>query len=478
MPDDLFGEPTPRLPGTRRPRTAQARENAQQSVLRHERLLAVVSHPGTYALADYLPEPALDAPGRPGEFPLYVYLLFNALTALFASARATAAHLQDPSVWAVVRQGVASVLGPEAAEALPDHGPNRNQWLHNRKKLTALLPQLLDAFREHALTQATSQGLLDATAPRSWSAPQRAQLVVGDGTVVKSPVNAKKATSVDKRTGEVRHHRIDTGSGEHREGGEERGVKVYGPKFVLVSARNGYYHERVILDLRYQPPKFPGGEAALALESILALVEAAPGLLGVVWDGVVRGVHRDELAKAGLLVVNKQHDGLPNWRLPTLREDGCYHDLWASGGRVAERTLTEDGTEEFRPVPVTRLERRANADAHRWYHVLEIPCARHGSHTHRVRLDQTEEDKKQRFNRSEYLRQIPPGTAAFEDVYGNRPDIESLNALLDATWRFKRIIAYGAARQTLAVLGFASAHNAIARHAYTQRQARESATSA
>jgi hypothetical protein len=206
---------------------------------------------------------------------------------------------------------------------------------------------------------------------------------------------------------------------------------------------------------------------------LLQLATGAVGVLsalGVVWDGALRGVHRNALAKAGLLVINKQHGGMePEPLMETVRGEHCYHDLWAVDGRVAERILTEDGTAEFRPVDIAHLERRPSSDSCRWYHLLRIPCP-HGAHTHRIRLDQTDQDVKRDFNRTEHLRQIPPGTQAFARLYGHRPDSESVNSALDATWRWKRIIAYGSARQTLAMLGFAQCQNALARFAHQRRQ--------
>jgi hypothetical protein len=478
MPADLFGDAPPRPPaGTKKPRTDTARDNAKQSVIDLEKVLAVASDPHIYALAAQLHQPQPGAPGRPGEFPPYVYLLFNALTAVFRSARATAANLAHPTMWSLVREGVATCLGQAAADALPKRGPTRNQWLHNRKKLLEQLPQLLDTFREEALAEALSQGLLDPAAPRNWSNPDQTQLVVGDGTIPKSPVTAQAATSIDKRTGEVRHHRVDPGAGLHAEAGDEK-KKVWGPKFVFVSARSPFYHERIVLDLRYQRPRHPGGEAALAVEAVLGLAGLAPGMLGVIWDGALRGTHRNALAKAGLLAINKQHGKPPPEKLPEVRGKACYHDLYAAGGRVAERTLTDDGTAEYRPVPITRLEQRPAAEATRWYHVLAIPCVRGATHIHRVRLDQNDEDTRRGFNTAEHLRQIPPGTATFDRLYGHRPDSESLNAALDNAWWNKRIIAYGAQRQTLATLGFAQAQNSIARHRHLKRQAQQVAAAA
>ncbi len=473
MPADIFGDAPPRPPGgAKKPRTSTARANALMSVIDLDRVMAVASDPDIYALSAELPERAAATPGRPGEFPLYIYLLFNALTAVFHSARATAANLANPLMWSLIREGITQGLGQAAADALPERGPTRNQWLYNRKKLLDHLPELLDGFRQQALGRALSQGLLDPAAPRSWSDPDQTQLVVGDGTIPKSPVKAQSATSIDKRTGEVRHHRIDPGAGLHAEGGDEEN-KVWGPKFVFLSVRSRFYHERVVLDLRYQRPRHPGGEAALAVDSAVRLAGLAPGMLGVVWDGALRGMHRDALAKAGLLAINKQHGGMLPEEIPAVRGAACYHNLYAADGRVAERTLTEDGTAEYRPIPVTRVERRPSSESCRWYHVLAIPCVRGVTHVHRVRLDQNDEDAKRDFNTAEHLRQIPPGTATFDRLYGHRPDSESLNAVLDTTWRHKRIIAYGADRQTLAVLGFAQSQNSIARHCYLKRTERQ-----
>ena len=119
--------------------------------------------------------------------------------------------------------------------------------------------------------------------------------------------------------------------------------------------------------------------------------------------------------------------------------------------------------------PIARLESRQGTESCRWYHVLNIPCLRGAPHQHRVRLDQNDQDAERRFNTLEHLRQIPPSTATFDRLHAYRPDSESLNAALDTTRRHKRIIAYGAERQTLAVLGFRQSRNAIASHLHRKR---------
>jgi len=42
-----------------------------------------------------------------------------------------------------------------------------------------------------------------------------------------------------------------------------------------------------------------------------------------------------------------------------------------------------------------------------------------------VRLDTTNDDIARKFNRSENVRQVPPGDPDFQRVYGKRNDIET-----------------------------------------------------
>src|SRR6266700_1902692 len=116
VPADIFGDAPPRPPGgAKKPRTSTARANALMSVIDLDRVMAVASDPDIYALSAELPERAAATPGRPGEFPLYIYLLFNALTAVFHSARATAANLANPLMWSLIREGITQGLGQAAA---------------------------------------------------------------------------------------------------------------------------------------------------------------------------------------------------------------------------------------------------------------------------------------------------------------------------------------------------------------------------
>lgn len=333
MPDDLFGD---RVPRAARKKTAR---RASETDLRtvSQRITDVARFEDLYRLAETLTSAPGPRRGRPPHYPPYVYLLFLALRGIHGSARYCAGDLQDPSVWTTIRGGVAHHLGADEAARLPETGPSRHQWQHaQRTLLIPRLEELGETFADLALAQALRQGLLPADARRSWSSPQRHQLIAGDGTVTRSPTLATTPYSVDPTTGEIRRHRVDPASSWQKEGGADRTgnnthttaptraatdtdtdtednkneeAMVLGSKFVVFSTRHRGYFRRVFLRYAHVPHNQPGGEAAVALDLACAILDAADGCMGVLYDGALRGMHRDVIARRGRLLINKQHKG-------------------------------------------------------------------------------------------------------------------------------------------------------------------------
>jgi len=66
------------------------------------------------------------------------------------------------------------------------------------------------------------------------------------------------------------------------------------------------------------------------------------------------------------------------------------------------------------------------------------------------------------FNRTEYLRIIPPETDAGRRLLGFRQDSESGNSNLDLAFRLERMPTYGAVGALLTFVGFAWVANSIA----------------
>ncbi|MFC7898293.1 hypothetical protein [Streptomyces sp. NPDC057381] len=467
MPEDLFGDALP--PAQRTPRKRPFSETDRRTL--HERLTDCARNSDLYELAETLPPPG--RVGRPRGYPDVAFLYFLAARSVLASARRTAAHLSDPEVWSVLKEGVRAELGALAASSLPEAGPTRSQWLHAQRRLREHSDELWGQYRVLALEQALAQGIFPEGETRSWSNPQRHQLIAADGTVLKSPTLARARESVDMTTGEIRYHRVDPASVPQREGG---GGEVYGPKYVFFSARKDEtYLSRVFLDSRYVPHLQAGGEAAVAVEGVLDIMGSAPGCMGVLYDGALRGVHRDTIARYGGLVINKQHKGNESQYYESLCPGRCTHELWVADGRIAEKAHYADGTTQLVPVPITRLERRGTR-TFRWYHVLEIPCRR-GSHEYRVSVGTTsrkgerstgESDEERGFHRAEHLQQIPEFTRTHQLVYPYRSDAESGHSQLDASLWNRRLISYGVEAQQLLTLGFVLAQNSTSRALHQQ----------
>lgn len=288
-------------------------------------------------------------------------------------------------------------------------GPSRHQWQHaQRTLLIPRLEELSETFADLALAQALRQGLLPTDAKRSWSSPQRHQLIAGDGTVAKSPTLSTTPFSVDPTTGEARRHRVDPASSWQKEGGADRngnnatpagtaadtdthahtgeGAMVLGTKFVVFSTRHRGYFRRVFLRYAHVPHNQPGA-------------------------------------------------------------------------------FLDDGTSTFVPLSVGKLERRASTHTHRWYHLLDIPCP----HQHREsvgvtstigELSQGQSDTETGFHRAENLLQIPDNTAVHQTLYGGREDTDAGSSPLDRALWNRRMIAFGAEAQSLVILGFLLAQNA------------------
>ncbi|WP_137234697.1 hypothetical protein [Streptomyces sp. BPSDS2] len=476
----------------------QADLDLSVTLLETTRVRALASSPDVYALAELIPPRSQGVAGRVAAFPDFVGLLFMGALGIFGSARKTAAAMADPVYWSLIAEGVGACLGPAESLRLPARGPSRDMWNWHSKRLHPHIPALQERFRELAARQALDAGYASAERPRSLTAPERGQFAVGDGAVVTSPVrdpdrkktkkkgsNKNKDAEADRSDSSsadadewVKPRRRDPGAGWHVEGGEEDegGHPVFGPKFVHTSIRDDRPLSRIILDMRYQPyGKGYGGEAALAVTMLLDAAARLPGLTGACWDGALRGLHRDPLMKTGLLAVSPQHDRIAPRRLTPVTDCPCSqrHDLWSKDGALHEAAILETGEVHLTPMTRIRLEPRGRRRC-RWYQLSRLSCG----NTHRERLDATEEDRRRGFNRAEHLRQHPPDTDGYTQCYRWRPDAESLNAQLDSTLWNRRMIAYGAPQQTIVMLGFALAQNALTRHLHQRTSSHTDARTA
>ncbi|WP_405491874.1 hypothetical protein [Streptomyces sp. NBC_00096] len=171
----------------------------------------------------------------------------------------------------------------------------------------------------------------------------------------------------------------------------------------------------------------------------------------------------------GLVVFTTQHGGLAPESLERYTYKDCQHDLYVVEGRVCERRLNDDGTVTLHtPLPVEELEYRKGKRV-RFYHRVTINCPRR-IHTERIRVDETDEDRqidpstsRQKFNRTEHLRQVPPDTHAGRRLKGFRQDSESQHSRFDQAYPHKRVPAYGANAALLIYIGSAWLSNSVTR---------------
>jgi len=466
----------------------RARKQSEDDITTHStRLRAIAWDPAVYLISKTFPVRPPRSPGKPGDYPHWAYTVLNALIGPCGSLRQAAATVQDPTVWAWYVAGAREHLGQQATVDVPRTGPKRHHWYQWASTYGALyIAPLGDAFRDLALAQALRQGMLDPDAPGTTARPHRSTMVTGDGKVMNSPCRNMTGIRVDPKTGQVLGtRRTDTASALWTEG---TGKTAYGSKHVSLSVRTDCYYSRVILDIEFLAPvKGDGGEPALATSMLLRLREAAgQGMRGVVYDGALSGMHIDPLMRAGLLVVspvkalsNPDNERKGGRRVEkshvitgiTLDDtDGrCEHDLYGIGGLVHERHVTVDGSIHNEPLHHRLLSPRGHGNEHRWYHEVTVPCE-HGDHTILVPLYITKEDRKRGINRPEYLRQLPPTTEDYDRSIGYRPDAESLNCQVEASFYFHRLPGYGQTRQTLLLIGLAQSENAVSRYHHQRRE--------
>lgn len=435
----------------------------------------LLNNPDLFTAAECMP--GKSKVGRPAHYPPLVYLVFLCSISLFGSARLTASTLQREFWWNQVRAAVRTRMGDEAADSLPPVGPSRSQWnYYFQKKLKPAFAGIRDASRDLWIQQALDSGMMAESGKRASRAyPERPQVIHADATVGKPPSAQRHRETVNKITGEIRRHRVDPDAGNMVEGG---GNLVYGNKFLSLAVRLAATpHSRIILgieSIRHKsrardPHRDDEGTAFVKLAK--HVLSKAPDLRAITYDTALRGVHRAPLIAAGLVAFSTQHGGLSPESLKRFEEedeDGrCTHDLYVVEGRICERHITIDGKTHYSPLPVEELARRAGKKATRFYHRVTIPCARK-THTEHIRVDETDEDrqidpktKRQRFNRTEHLRQVPPDTPAGRRINGFRQDSESQHSRFDQSYPHERVPAYGANAALLIYIGYAWLSNSL-----------------
>ncbi len=437
-------------------------------VSRHREVAALLAADFVWDAADRVDAALALEPtrgGRTRRYPMVCALIWDSLVQIFGSSRQVEVELACPESgwWRTIRDA-ASARGIEVPA-----DPMRRfhyEWLRNTYLQSEVgLAVINDAFRELAAIDAAMIGLCDPHGVGSLTHPSPNRVVVGDGKVItpRFKTSPRKRVKLNKRTGELRTVQADPDARLHVTGGGDR---VFGTKFVLLSTRGDQRNQRILLDVAYSRSN-EAADALIALERTLPLL---PGCQAVAYDGAFRGVHLRPLLKHhGVLPVSRlhsaQHGQVPDRHFGIVKVrngNAAEIDVHLVNGAPCHRTFTVDGDPIVTPLPRLKTERRGRADGgFVLYNVYEVP-AQLGGGTVRLRLDQTDEDVANGFNREEHLRAIPPDDPDHASIYGRRNDTESGNRLLDDSMLRERAHTVGWRRQLLNVMCWAAVRNAVA----------------
>lgn len=462
------------------PRTAKKKDDL--GVDADTLLEAVLRHEATYALAEVpvLPDPARG--GRPRTYPLWLWFVLNAYVDACGSVRQAFTNLQSEQRWANVRA--------VADEVLPDSAPDRS-WFHKTRKRRIVdhVEPLRHALSEQGVKAALDMGLLDPD--KASDLKDRTRYLIADGKVIAARTKAKPGSTVpvevvNPETGEVRvvkrPVRYEPDAKLHTTG-DKRLVNGVGLWHAGVQGPETHRHAIVALDY---VPDVKGGHNAenhVMMKNFRDLAPIAPGVIGVITDGISSGQELDEMQRDfGWLPIApvdaKKLDKVTGERLEekskplnVIEVEGCDAgpvELWYYEGRVVKRKPVDDGEPVLVELVWKGTQRRKNQDGtFRRYVTYGVVC-NCGEHEtdHAERTISNEEDAGRKLNRAENVRAVPPGTKMHEQLSALRSAIEGENSRIDGHLPLRKARSYGATNILLDLLGHAQWVNAYGRFLY------------
>jgi len=247
---------------------------------------------------------------------------------------------------------------------------------------------------------------------------------------------------------------------------------------------------RLILTVAYAPKK--GGEAMVALELFNRVLPRYLNTQAVVYDMALRGTHIHaiqcthgvpaivKVPKNRLGEPDDVHLGAAHWT--NARGEAGTLDIHLIDGEPFIKTLDVEGQQSFATLLRIKTTRVQRADkTWRLYNTYIVPTE-FGGGCLRIRLDQTDADRKrlnpktkQPFNREEHLRAIPVGDPDFAHAHGIRQDAESHHRKLDDSMTREWAHSVGRQHQTWDMLMWAHTQNALAVAYHDKRRMLEAA---
>lgn len=460
--------------GVRRARADEEKESASL----FQKVRCIVHNSGFWETAGRLPgnmTPIVPRRGRPTDHPTWMMFLLVAIATQTGSQKGAVTFLADPVMWEFIRE-LANRFRPAEWREASANPPTRNHLnTFNRKwkaqRWDGIVTKARKTAKDCALREARNLGYFDPEQPLEYASVDFRQWVTLDGTVYQPP---------SKRTKED-GGRYDTGSGLHSKGGED--CAAYGSKFSIIETISDEYQGALILDHAHVTPK-PGnqqGDEAATSEAMLhELKERAPGLRGNTSDSAFRGSHIARLLRNDVITINYPvADKNPNRKTGGRFGDGrverthkiravehartngqpCRHTLFIVGSAPHQEAIDGEGNTILQPLIATGYKVGKNEDgSRRWYQQIGIVC-RHGNFDAFMRIDAPGRDDVQNLSRADLARFYPTNSPQFAYIYGRRNSSESMHQKMKRTMPV--LPAYGSRLQSLYMLGYMIANNAI-----------------
>ena len=344
----------------------------------------------------------------------------------------------------------------------------RHHYFYMRSRLNeSVRENLRELASTAALAAITEMGGLDPHRG-SWTHPDPAQLIAGDGTWIKSLYQStpQQAEHAARELGRSIRCDPDARDYRHRDGGTSRGYWA-----VIASWRGPLRQQRVVIDNDFRPAGI--SDATVFTRNIVNLLDTHPqrltGLRAVVYDMALSSTDADTLLDAGVYPIAKtpRNSGdkpasvnLGEHTL-TLR-DGTQHQrtVIAVDGAACIETVTAEGTKLY--LPLQRVHTRRNRHPRRctFYNTYTVPDdprapADLTGATVTVRINSTPTERQPgNRSRSLALKTISEADDDFDRLHGTRQDTESNNSHLKSFNYYDRFRVAGRNNTHLRLLSY------------------------
>ncbi|MSX57176.1 MAG: hypothetical protein F2772_16800, partial [Actinobacteria bacterium] len=373
------------------------------------------------------------ATGRPGQQSVVANMFFRQLIAIYGSARRVQAELRHGRRWFHYRRQLELLF--------PDDRRLRFAPVPNTTSATRLRDQTLkpDAarfqavFRLTAINTAARCGIGCGTGTNL--EPAVNNTLLSDGTVLKAASKYTPGTQAFCDTHKMFHdRRSDPDASYNTTGG---GEKVFGNKFVIVSAMTGHANEIFMLDvIPVSKTEGTDSEMAALFTSLPSIVEQLPDMQALAFDKALRGTWVTDTWNLGLQPVVSIYDKtgkstdvihikqitftLPNGKTKPI-------DVYATGGHAMIRGIAS-GDDHWIPLHSTKVTFHPNVSGReRAYTHYRVPTgsACHPSHwgaTGEIRMNPTGAEGAKI---GEHLRALPADDERYAAIYNRRQMTES-----------------------------------------------------